>query len=224
MQRTRISRLAESRVHVSTMEAIAEYTRSSHQNGACIGQEIVTGSRHARRKAVVRESGSDSVPLGGESMSSGEAEKEGEAIDVDGHGYMERLARGVWDNGEDVVSPATMIAVPLESLDLGAVLEMSRANEAVINTIPTLIWSARPEGYVEFLNRRWVEYTGLSAEPALDWGWTAAIHPDDRGGFVEHWRMILASGEPGEIEARLRRWDGEFDAERNAVKGDEARR
>src|SRR5258708_4555036 len=118
-----------------------------------------------------------------------------------------------------------MIAVPVQSLDLGAVFEMSHANEAdeeevvfppedqlrtIINTFPTLVWSARPDGSAEFFNRRWLDYTGLSAEQALDWGWTAAIHPDDRGGLVEYWRSILASGDPGEIEARLRRCDGEF--------------
>src|SRR5258708_20146007 len=92
----RISHLVrQPRPCLPTMEAIAEYTRSSHQIGACIGQEIVTGSRHARRSAVVRESGSETVHLAGESMSSGEAEKEGEAIDVEGRGHMERLALGL---------------------------------------------------------------------------------------------------------------------------------
>src|SRR5258708_38268048 len=86
-----------------------------------------------------------------------------------------------------------MIAVPVQSLDLGAVFEMSHANEAdeeevvfppedqlrtIINTFPTLVWSARPDGSAEFFNRRWLDYTGLSAEQALDWGWTAAIHPE----------------------------------------------
>ena len=49
----------------------------------------------------------------------------------------------------------------------------------IIDSVPTLAWSARPDGSAEFFNRRWLDYTGLSAEEALDWGWKVTIHPDD---------------------------------------------
>src|SRR5438128_12567248 len=81
----------------------------------------------------------------------------------------------------------------------------------IIDTIPALAWSARPDGSAEFFNRRWLDYSGLSAEEAADWGWTAAVHADDLNRLAtlaEYWRSILASGESGEIEARLRRFDG----------------
>ena len=42
-----------------------------------------------------------------------------------------------------------------------------------VDTIPTLAWAARPDGSADVFNRRWLEYTGLSAEQARDWGWTA---------------------------------------------------
>jgi formate hydrogenlyase transcriptional activator len=79
-----------------------------------------------------------------------------------------------------------------------------------VDAIPTLAWSARPDGSAEFLNRRWLDYTGLSAEEASDWGWTAAVHTEDRDRLIAFWRHLLAFGEPGEIEARLRRYDGEY--------------
>src|ERR1700758_1957474 len=79
-----------------------------------------------------------------------------------------------------------------------------------IDAIPTLAWSARPDGSAEFLNRRWLDYTGLSAEEASDWGWTAAIHTEDRNRLIDFWRHLLTSGEAGEIEARLRRHDGDY--------------
>src|SRR5260370_30012346 len=79
-----------------------------------------------------------------------------------------------------------------------------------VDAIPTLAWSARPDGSVEFLNRRWLDYTGLSAEEALNWGWTAALHTEDRDRLMEFWRRLLDSGEAGEIEARLRRYDGDY--------------
>jgi formate hydrogenlyase transcriptional activator len=78
----------------------------------------------------------------------------------------------------------------------------------IIDTIPTLAWSARPDGSAEFFNRRWLDYCGLSSEEALGWGWTSALHADDLNRLADYWRSILASGESGEIEARLRRFDG----------------
>jgi formate hydrogenlyase transcriptional activator len=80
----------------------------------------------------------------------------------------------------------------------------------IIDTIPALAWSARPDGSAEFLNRRWLDYAGLSEEEAVDWGWTVALHPEDRAKLTDYWRNLLVSGEAGEIEARLRRFDGEF--------------
>src|ERR1700730_11154519 len=79
-----------------------------------------------------------------------------------------------------------------------------------VDAIPTLAWSARPDGSAEFLNRRWLDYTGLSAEEASDWGRTAALHTEDRDKGTDFWRHLLASGEPGEMEARLRRHDGDY--------------
>jgi PAS domain S-box-containing protein len=81
---------------------------------------------------------------------------------------------------------------------------------AIIDTIPALVWSARPDGSAEFFNRRWLDYTGLSYDEARDWGWEKIVHPADRERLVEYWRSTLASGQPGEIEARLRRLDGEY--------------
>jgi PAS domain S-box-containing protein len=81
---------------------------------------------------------------------------------------------------------------------------------AIVDTIPALVWSARPGGSVEFFNRRWLDYTGFSAEQTQGWGWKAVVHPEDLDRLVDYWRSILSSGEPGEIEARLRRFDGQY--------------
>src|SRR4029077_6523778 len=80
----------------------------------------------------------------------------------------------------------------------------------VVDTIPELVWSARPDGSAEFLNQRWLDYTGFSAEQALGGGWAAAVPPEDRHALIDYWRSILASAEPGEFEARMRRFDGGY--------------
>src|SRR5258706_2970910 len=80
----------------------------------------------------------------------------------------------------------------------------------VVDAIPTLAWAARADGSADFFNQRWLDYTGLSAEQARDWGWTVALHSDDLNGLVDYWRSVLASKEPGEIEGRLRRFDGVY--------------
>jgi len=80
----------------------------------------------------------------------------------------------------------------------------------MIDQMPTLAWSCRPDGSAEFVNQRWLDYTGLSLEEAVGWGWQATIHPEDLGKTMETWRRLIASEEPGEGEARLRRFDGEY--------------
>ena len=80
----------------------------------------------------------------------------------------------------------------------------------LVDAIPTLVWSTAADGSAIFLNRRWLEYTGLSREQAIGWGWTTTIHPDDRDRLVEYWESLLATGRPGETEARMRRSDGHY--------------
>ena len=78
----------------------------------------------------------------------------------------------------------------------------------VIDTLPALVWSKLPDGSADFLNQRFLEYTGLSLEEALGWGWMDEFHPEDRA--EQEWRAAFAAGEPFEKEALLRRADGAF--------------
>jgi PAS domain S-box-containing protein len=90
--------------------------------------------------------------------------------------------------------------------------EELRASEGklrrVIDTIPTLSWCNLPDGPNEFLSKGWHDYTGVSPEEAHGWGWQVTFHPEDLPALMEKWKGLLLSGEPGEIEARIRRHDG----------------
>jgi formate hydrogenlyase transcriptional activator len=80
----------------------------------------------------------------------------------------------------------------------------------IIDTIPTIAWCNLPDGSNEFLNQRWHDYSGLSPQESSGWGWKVTIHPEDLPKVLDKWSELLASGEPGEIEGRMRRYDGEY--------------
>src|SRR5262245_61117361 len=85
-------------------------------------------------------------------------------------------------------------------------MELSR----LVNALPTLVWVALADGRTELLNQRWCEYTGLNREQAIGHGWQASIHPNDLTLVRERWRALLESRGAGEVEARLRRYDGQY--------------
>src|SRR5215470_14263614 len=82
--------------------------------------------------------------------------------------------------------------------------------DLIINTIPTAVWTTRPDGYCDFINEVWLDHVGMTAEQAQGWGWAEAIHPDDRKKLVEEWQSCLASGMPVDTEARIRRFDSSY--------------
>jgi PAS domain S-box-containing protein len=80
----------------------------------------------------------------------------------------------------------------------------------VIDAIPTIAWSALPDGSNTYVNKGFAEYSGLSAEQAPGSGWQAATHPDDLQQYLSKWMASVATGEPLENELRLRRADGQY--------------
>jgi PAS domain S-box-containing protein len=80
----------------------------------------------------------------------------------------------------------------------------------VVDMLPGLVWTALPDGRVDYLNERWFEYTGVNVEQAYGSRWQTAIHPEDLPELHQRWRAILDSCEAGEIKARLRRFDGAY--------------
>jgi PAS domain S-box-containing protein len=92
----------------------------------------------------------------------------------------------------------------------GELFQSEARFQLAIDTIPGLVWGALPDGHIDYFNQRWREYTGLTLREAGGWGWQVAIHPEDVAGLLESWRTLLVSGEPGEMEARIRRFDGEY--------------
>jgi formate hydrogenlyase transcriptional activator len=80
----------------------------------------------------------------------------------------------------------------------------------MIDAIPAMAWSTLADGSFEFANQRWHDYTGLSTEELHGWEWKVAVHPDDLEAVTGKWQSLLDSRQPGEIEGRVRRFDGEY--------------
>ncbi|WP_293394843.1 CHASE3 domain-containing protein [Nevskia sp.] len=98
-----------------------------------------------------------------------------------------------------------------EKRDAELRLERSeRRLQSVMNAIPQKIFTARPNGDIDYFNPHWSEYTGLSAAQLDGWLWTQAIHPDDLAENLRVWQQAIDSGEPFMFEHRFRRADGEY--------------
>ncbi len=81
---------------------------------------------------------------------------------------------------------------------------------SLVDALPDIVWTALPDGNLDFLNQPWYDYTGLGGDNAHGQSWQAAIHPADLAELLDGWRAILASGERGDVAARIRRFDGVY--------------
>jgi formate hydrogenlyase transcriptional activator len=82
--------------------------------------------------------------------------------------------------------------------------------QTIIDTVPVMAWSARADGSIDFFNEQWHKYTGLTPEQSLNWGWKVAKHPEDLPRIQKALEKAAATGQPFEVEGRIRRQDGIF--------------
>jgi formate hydrogenlyase transcriptional activator len=82
--------------------------------------------------------------------------------------------------------------------------------QLLVDSIPALIHTARPDGYLDYFNKPCLEYLGVTLDKVAGWNWTAYVHPEDVEGIVAKWRACLATGEVFEYETRVRRANGDY--------------
>ncbi len=80
----------------------------------------------------------------------------------------------------------------------------------VTDFMPQMVWSTKPDGFHDFYNKGWYDYTGLTYEETKDKGWSLVLHPDDYGRSWAIWKESLKTGTPYEVEYRFRRYDGVY--------------
>jgi PAS domain S-box-containing protein len=82
--------------------------------------------------------------------------------------------------------------------------------QVLVDSIPALIHTARPDGHLDYFNKRWLEYLGASLDEVAGWNWTAFVHPEDVEGILTRWRACLATGEIFEYETRVLQAHGDY--------------
>src|SRR5712692_7908983 len=102
-----------------------------------------------------------------------------------------------------------MTHIPERKLAKEVLRQSEDSLRLIIDTIPTMVWTIRPDGAVDFVNQRSLDYTGLSLEEQIEEP-TRAVHPEDLPRVMEKWLGDMAAGEPSEDEMRLQRADGEY--------------
>jgi PAS domain S-box-containing protein len=118
------------------------------------------------------------------------------------------LARQVMVELEGRHRDRAMIAQ--QARDAQAVAESDRLFRTLADTMPQMVWSTLPDGYHDYYNARWYEFTGVPPGSTDGEGWNGMFHPDDQERAWARWRHSLATGEPYEIEYRLRRHRGDY--------------
>ena len=82
--------------------------------------------------------------------------------------------------------------------------------QQIVAAIPGLVWSASADGSGTFANQHYLDYVGSSAEEMLGRGWAISVHPDDSERVVQAWMSMVETGRGGDVEARIRRADGQY--------------
>lgn len=107
-----------------------------------------------------------------------------------------------------------LAAQVMAQLELRRALRLQQQSEsqfrAVTDAMPQMVWSTRPDGFHDYFNARWYEFTGVPAGSTDGEGWNDIFHPDDQERARARWRQSLATGEPYEIEYRLRHRSGVY--------------
>ena len=170
------------------------------------GNPLVTGETHVRFYAGVPLIAREGVPLGGVCVLDTEP-RPGGLTDLQRDG-LRLLADVVMHRLDDHRKRRERGAADAESAR--ALADSDLRFRTLADTMPQMVWSTLLDGFHDYYNARWYEFTGVPEGSTDGEGWNGMFHPDDQERAWATWRACLASGEPYEIEYRLRHFDGTY--------------
>jgi PAS domain S-box-containing protein len=91
-----------------------------------------------------------------------------------------------------------------------ALIEVQERNQFILESLPVMVWTSKPQGQPDYFNPRWLQFTGKSQEELLTSDWQQQAHPDDLASLQQVWADAIATGQPMQYEYRLRRHDGQY--------------
>lgn len=115
-------------------------------------------------------------------------------------------------SGDGSISGIMAVAVDVTD-QVTARLKLEDSNKELqfaMNAMPQMVWVTKPDGFHDFFNNQWYAYTGLTYEETKGTGWNKVVHPEDQQRAWEVWRRSLQTGDPYEIEYRMKRYDGNY--------------
>ena len=133
-------------------------------------------------------------------------------VDADGRiRWVVASGRVITDrDGRAVRLPGAVVDITTEREIAAQLVESEERFRLLADTMPQMVWSTLPDGYHDYYNARWYEYTGVPPGSTDGEGWNGMFHPDDQALAWEQWRHSLETGDPYVIEYRLRRHDGDY--------------
>jgi len=150
------------------------------------------------------------APLPQKPLSDSDPENEAEIQTVEGNWYIRRVLPYRNHRGQKQGMVVTFTDVTALKAAQQALKGSEQGFRQLADAMPQLVWKARPDGMVHYLNKRWYEYTGTTPEQALGDKWIQVLHPDDREAAVKAWTESVESGMPYEFEYRLRAQSGAY--------------
>ena len=166
---------------------------------------LVCGETHVRFYAGVPLLSADGIPLGALCVIDTEPRAGLSALQRDG---LEVLAADVMERLRDTREGAAIRAAEHDARR--AALDSEARFRTLADTMPQMVWSTLPDGYHDYYNARWYEFTGMPQGSTDGEEWNGVFHPDDQARAWQVWRSSLESGAPYQIEYRLRHFDGTY--------------
>jgi PAS domain S-box-containing protein len=120
------------------------------------------------------------------------------------------VAHAVHNAARDVDFVGAVMDITAVKKAEDAIRSSERELRVTIETLPAFVLRAEPNGSFDFISQSMLDYSGVSRDDWLGWGWMKATHPDDLEGALSEWRRALADGKPAEVEMRFRRADGHY--------------